>query len=86
MKAAQLKRLLEDEVFDIEAAAAYLGVRPNSVEVAAERGRIPYVHFSRKKFFCKDDLDYYLRNRARGRASSLQTVEVFEVIKKPPEP
>lgn len=83
MKASELKRIFEKDVFDIEGAADYLGVQPNSVEIAALRGRIPYVHFSRKKFFCKDDLDYYRLNRAAGRASRLQSIEVFEVKRKP---
>lgn len=79
MKARELARLLETEVFDLEGAAAYLGVERNSVEVAALRGRIPYVHWSRKKLFCRDDLDYYARNRDTGRRSLLQNVEPFRV-------
>jgi hypothetical protein len=85
LKAHQLKRLLEGEVFDVEGAAEYLGLKPNSIEVAALRGRIPFVHWSHKKLFCLEDLDYYGKNRGKGRSSSLQDVAVFDVVTKAPQ-
>jgi hypothetical protein len=60
-------------------ADEYLGVAKNSVEVAALRGRIPYVHWSRKKLFCRDDLEYYAHNRERGRWRFLRTIEPVRV-------
>jgi hypothetical protein len=82
MNATQLKHLLETQVFDVEDAATYLGLRPNSVEIAAIRGRIPFVHWSHKKLFTKEDLDYYAAHRATGRASRLHDVAVIEVKKR----
>lgn len=80
MKATDLQRVLDEEVFDVAGAASYLGLKPNSVEIAALRGRIPYVHWSRKKLFCRSDLDYYLKNRGRGRSSTLQRIEPIEMV------
>lgn len=79
MKSRDLQRLLDNEVFDVAGAAEYLGVKPNSIEIAALRGRIPYVHWSRKKLFCREDLDFYDRNRGQGRKSNLQDILPIEM-------
>lgn len=71
MRAPELKALLEDDVLDVDQAANYLGVQPNSIEVAAHRNRIPFVHLRRVKLFTKADLDDYRERRAPGRASRL---------------
>lgn len=78
-RAADLKRLLEDEVFDTARAADYLGVQPNSLEVAAHRKRIPFVHINRTKLFTRDDLNDYRERRAPGRASRLSYQPPFTI-------
>lgn len=79
LRAADLAELLSTEVMNPEDAATYLGLARNSIEYAAYRKRIPYVHYGAHKLFTKADLDDYARNRGRGRQSGLQPVEPIRV-------
>jgi hypothetical protein len=82
VRAADLAELLFNEVMDVEDAARYLGIARNSMEYAAYRKRVPFVHYAAKKLFTRADLDDYALSRGRGRRSELQTVDPF-VVKRP---
>lgn len=75
MRASELADLLGKDIFDAEDAARFLGIDRNSLEYAAHRKRIRYVHYGAKKWFARTDLLDYARNRGRGRESKLETVE-----------
>lgn len=79
MTAEELAHLLGREIFDSEDAANFLGIDRNSIEYAAYRGRITYVEYGTKKFYAKDDLLEYARNRGRGRDSKLEAAKVYVV-------
>lgn len=78
-RAADLAKLLSDQIMDAEDAARFLGLARNSVEYAAYRRRIPYVQYGAKKLFTRDDLTDYASNRGRGRDSKLQDAPVLVV-------
>jgi len=63
--------LLSNNVLGVNEAAKYLGIRPNSLEVAAFRGRIAYAKMAGRLLFTKKDLDQYREGRGKGRASKL---------------
>lgn len=60
-RAAELARMLRNEVFDMEDAAAFLHIKKNSLEYAVYRGRIPCVQYGAKKLFTKKDLQTHLK-------------------------
>lgn len=78
-RAADLAKLLSDQIMDAEDAARFLGLARNSIEYAAYRRRIPYVQYGAKKLFTRDDLTDYAGSRGRGRDSRLQDAPVIVV-------
>jgi excisionase family DNA binding protein len=79
MKAADLAKLLREDVLDLQGAAEYLGLEKNSVEYAVYRGRLTAVQFANKKLFTKSDLRQYKMLRGRGKASQLEDVRIIVV-------
>lgn len=79
MDAAEWAEVFGRFVLDAQDAANYLGVERNSIEYAAYRGRIRYVHYGAKKLFAKADLDAYRDLRGRGRESRLTACRRFKV-------
>lgn len=77
--AAELAELLETKIFDAEGAARFLGLARNSIEYAAYRKRIPFVHYGAKKLFTRHDLMEYASKRGRGRDSKLEDVSAVRV-------
>lgn len=65
MTTEELRALLQTEVLDIVRAAHFLGIRSDSLETAAARGRIPFIHIGRKKLFLKADLEDYKASRSK---------------------
>jgi hypothetical protein len=78
-RAADLAKLLSDQILDAEDAAKFLGLARNSIEYAAYRRRIPYVQYGAKKLFTKADLLEYNSKRGRGRESKLEDQPVLVV-------
>lgn len=78
-RAADLAALLGREVLDAEDAAAFLGIKRQSLESASLRKRIPFVHYGAKKWYTRADLLDYHAKRGRGRDSRLDEIEPIEV-------
>lgn len=78
--AVALVRLLEDDVFDREHAARFLGVTVASVEMAAWRQTLPSVLYKRLRLFTRCDLVDYKRRRGTGRASKLRPKPMWVVV------
>lgn len=71
LRAGRLKRMLRTRIFDVEDAAAFLGIEPESLRAAAYRRRISSVHYAGRTYFAYSDLADYRDLRDRGRASSV---------------
>jgi len=78
-RAADLAKLLSNEVFDTEDGAALIGIEKNSLDYAIYRGRIPAVQYGRRRLLTRADLEDYARNRGRGRDSKLRNEKKFVV-------
>jgi hypothetical protein len=76
-RAADLASVLGVLIFNVEDAAALLGVKIASLRYAAYRHRISYVQYSATKWFARDDLIEYGLSRRRGRKSQLSPKPYF---------
>jgi hypothetical protein len=79
LTAEGLAALLQQEIYDLEDGAARIGLKPNGLEYAAYRGRIPYVQYGDKKLFTQHDLMQYHDRRGRGSQSKLEPAKHFVV-------
>jgi hypothetical protein len=71
LKAARLARMLQTRIFDVDDAAAFLGIQPESLRAAAYRRRISSVQYAGRTYFAYSDLADYRADRDRGRASNV---------------
>lgn len=72
LRAGDLAGLIRRDIFDLEDAAQYLGVEPETVTAQVYRGRIASVKYGGHRYFALGDLEDYRESRDRGRGSALQ--------------
>jgi hypothetical protein len=81
-RAADLAALLRTAIFDAEDAAAFLGIRTESLAQALYRRRIACVRYGAgrdQRFFARGDLEDYAYARGPGASSDVTTAKVLEV-------
>jgi hypothetical protein len=61
--------MMQRSIFDVEDAAGFLSIEPESLRAAAYRRRISSVQYGGRTFFAYSDLNDYRELRDRGRAS-----------------
>jgi hypothetical protein len=71
LTAHRLARMLRSRIFDVEDAAGFLGIQPESLRAAAYRRRISSVQYAGRTYFAYSDLAAYRADRDRGRASNV---------------
>jgi excisionase family DNA binding protein len=71
LRSAALAALLRHQVFDLEDAAEYLGVEPETLSMQVYRGRIASVRYGGHRYFGLGDLNDYRDARRRGKASEI---------------
>lgn len=79
-RAADLAAMLRSEVFDLDDAAAFLGLETGSLWAALYRRRIRYVQYRTHKYFAVSDLIDYMHRRGTGLSSELGRERPIEVV------
>jgi hypothetical protein len=79
VRAADLAAMLGRDIFDLDDAAAFLGVVPGTLWQQVARRRIAYVQYKNHKYFAFSDLCDYATVRGKGRKSGLDSTDGIEV-------
>ena len=80
LRAEDLAQLVRTQMFDLDDAAAFLGLDRSGIWAACYRRRIRFVQYGRHKYFAIDDLRSYAAARNRGLASELVRERPLEVV------
>ena len=86
LTAYRLAQMLQRQIFDVEDAAGFLGIQPESLRAAAYRRRISSVQYAGRAYFAYSDLADYRMDRDRGRASRIAPGKAYFVGRFRPEP
>lgn len=71
LRACHVAAMLRTTVFDLEDAAAFLAIEPETLTMQVYRRRIASVRYGNGRYFALGDLVDYRQDRDRGRLSNL---------------